>query len=322
MIPRTGCRHNPSTGSDRFRYTYSTSREGNCVKRVPMLQMALAMAIFGSVGFFTVKTGIPAAELVFVRCICATLFLGFCWFVTGQYKVEVWRKREVMQTIVCGVFLVLNWVFLFKAFEEISITVTITLYNLAPIFVIIIGSLFFKERMTPTSILAIVICFLGSICIIGLENVTSLSDFVGSGFSWAILSALCYAMTMLTGKGIKGISAYAMTFVQTAVGIVMLFPFMNFTVFIGLSDSNWLYIIGTGLIHTGFVYYLFFNSLRQLSTIVISALVFVDPVVAILLDMLILDFQPSMVQTVGILLIFGGIVYTIVKQEKEEGVTD
>ena len=282
-----------------------------------MLQMTLAMAIFGSIGFFTGKTGIPAVELVFVRCICATLFLGLCWFITGQHKVEVWRKREVVQTIICGVFLVLNWVFLFKAFEEMSITVAITLYNLAPIFVLIIGSLFLKEKMTLTSLLAIVTCFLGSVFIIGIQNFTSLADFVGSGFGWAILSAVCYAMTMLIGKGITGLSAYAMTFVQTSIGIFMLFPFMNFTVFIGLSDSNWLYIIGTGLIHTGFVYYLFFNSLRKLTTVVISALVFVDPVVAILLDTIILDFHPSGLQTLGILLIFGGIVYTIVKQDKK-----
>ena len=282
-----------------------------------MLQMSLAMAIFGSIGFFTVKTGIPAVELVFVRCICATLFLGFCWLISGLHKVEVWQKREVVQTIVCGIFLVLNWVFLFKAFEVMSITITITLYNLAPIFVLIIGSLFLKEKMTLTSLLAIVTCFLGSLLIIGIQNINSLSDFVSSGFGWAILSAICFAMTMLIGKEIKRLSAYAMTFMQTSIGILMLFPFMDFTVFSGLSQSNWFYIAGTGLIHTGFVYYLFFNSLRKLSTVVISALVFVDPVVAILLDTILLDFKPTILQSLGILLIFGGIVYTIVRQEKE-----
>ncbi|WP_172370161.1 DMT family transporter [Sporosarcina jiandibaonis] len=282
-----------------------------------MLQMTLAMAIFGSIGFFTIKTGIPAVELVFIRCICATVFLGGFWLISGLHKVEVWQKREVVQTIVCGVFLVLNWVFLFKAFEVMSITITITLYNLAPIFVIIIGGLFLKEKMTVTSILAIVTCFLGSVLIIGIQNFNSLTDFVSSGFGWAILSAICFAMTMLLGKGVTRLSAYAMTFVQTSIGILMLFPFMNFSVFIGLTDSNWLYIIGTGLIHTGFVYYLFFNSLRKLSTVVISALVFVDPVVAILLDTIILDFKPTNLQAIGILLIFGGIVYTIIKQEKE-----
>ncbi len=279
--------------------------------------MALAMAIFGSIGFFTIQTGIPAVELVFVRCIFATIFLGAIWLISGLHKVEVWQKREVVQTIVCGIFLVLNWVFLFKAFEIMSITITITLYNLAPIFVIMIGGLFLKEKLTVTSILAIVTCFVGSVFIIGIHNFNSLTEFVSSGFGWAILSAICFAMTMLIGKGITSLSAYAMTFVQTSIGILMLFPFMNFSVFIGLSDSNWFYIIGTGLIHTGFVYYLFFNSLRKLSTVVISALVFVDPVVAIILDTILLDFKPTYLQAIGILLIFGGIVYTIVQQEKD-----
>ena len=278
-----------------------------------MFKMTLSMAIFGSIGFFTGKTGIPAVELVFVRCICATLFLGFCWFITGQHKVEVWNKREVIQTLICGVFLVLNWVFLFKAFEEMSITVAISIYNLAPIFVLILGSLFLKEKLTFTSLLAIIVCFLGSIFIIGIQNFTSLTDFMGSGFVWALLSALCYALTMLLGKGINGLSAYAMTFVQTIIGILILLPIVNFDVFRDLSGSNWLYILGTGLIHTGFVYYLFFDSLRKLSTVVISALVFVDPVVAILLDTLILNFRPSILQTIGILLIFGGIIYTLIK---------
>ncbi|MFJ8063576.1 DMT family transporter [Psychrobacillus sp. NPDC096426] len=280
-----------------------------------MFKMTLSMAIFGSIGFFTGKTGIPAVELVFVRCICATLFLGLCWFISGQHKAETWKKREVIQTLICGIFLVLNWVFLFKAFEEMSITVAISIYNLAPIFVLILGSLFLKEKMTIISLLAIIICFLGSIFIIGIENFNSLTDFMGSGFVWALLSALCYAMTMLLGKGINELSAYAMTFLQTMIGIALLFPFMNFAEFYGLNGSNWLYILGTGLIHTGFVYYLFFDSLRKLSTVVISALVFVDPVVAILLDTLILDFRPSTLQSIGILFIFGGIIYTLIKQQ-------
>ncbi|MBO1910871.1 EamA family transporter [Microvirga sp. 3-52] len=48
-----------------------------------------------------------------------------------------------------------------------------------------------------------------------------------------------------------------------------------------------------------------------------SALVFVDPVVAIILDTILLDFKPTYLQAIGILLIFGGIVYTIVQQEKD-----
>ncbi|KOO47264.1 DMT family transporter [Viridibacillus arvi] len=284
---------------------------------VAMFKMTIAMALFGSIGFFTVNTGIPAEELVFVRCICATFFLGGIWFFTGGHKTEQWSRQEIIQTLICGVFLVLNWVFLFKAFQEMSISVAITIYNLAPIFVLILGSLFLKEKMTVQAILAVIVCFLGSIFIIGLDQFTSFEALFTSGFVWAMLSAICYALTMFVGKGITHLSAYAMTFVQTAVGIVILLPFMDYGVFEGLTTSNWMYILGTGLIHTGFVYYLFFDSLRKLPTIVVSALVFVDPVVAILLDIAILDFRPTLIQTAGIVLIFAGIIYTLVKPSKQ-----
>lgn len=285
------------------------------------IQLTISMAIFGSVGFFTIQTGIPAEELVFVRCICATLFLGGLWLITKSYKTEKWSRKEVIQTIICGVFLVFNWVFLFKAFNEMEISLAISIYNLAPIFVLILGGIFLKERLTIPAILAIVVCFLGSILIVGIQQVDSLHLLWNEGFIYAMLSAICYAMTMFVGRGVKHLSTYALTFVQTIVGIVILFPTVQFDVFHGLTTSNWLYILGTGFIHTGFVYYLFFNSIRNLSTLLVSALVFVDPLVAILLDIWILDFRPTMTQILGMLFIFGGIIYTVIKPPKKENIT-
>ncbi len=282
-----------------------------------IIKLTVSMALFGSIGFFTVHTGVPATELVFVRCICATLFLGGLWLVTGGHKTEKWEKKEVIQTIICGVFLVLNWVFLFKAFEEMSISIAISIYNLAPIFVLILSAIFLKEKMTIQALVATITCFIGSIFIMGLQNFVSFSEFMQSGFVWALLSAVFYALTMLTSKTITKLSSYALTYIQTTVGILILLPFIDFSLFEGLTTTNWFYTLGTGFIHTGFVYYLFFDSIRSLTTILVSVLVFVDPVVAILLDMLLLDFMPNFMQTLGILFIFGGIFYTIYTPKKK-----
>lgn len=276
-----------------------------------MLKLTVAMAIFGSIGFFTVHTGIPAIELVFIRCICATLFLGAIWLLTGGHKTERWSQKEVVRTLICGVFIVLNWVFLFKAFEEMAISVAISIYNLAPVFVLILGTLFLGEKMTLRAVIAIIACFLGSIFIVGINNFTSVDDLFSSGFVWAILSAVFYALTVFTSKTITNLSAYALTFTQTIVGMIILAPFVDFTLFNGLTTSNWLYILGTGFIHTGFVFYLFFDSVRELPTLIVSVLTFVDPVVAIALDVLILNFSPSSWQLFGIALIFGGIIYSL-----------
>ena len=269
------------------------------------------MAIFGSIGFFTIHTGIPALELVFIRCICATIILASIWWLIGQHKKETFTMKNVRSTIICGIFLVLNWVFLFKAFEEMSISVAITLYNLAPIFLLIFSFVFLRERLNVLGVVATALCFLGSIFIIGFDHLQSVESFMSSGFLWAILSAICYALTMLTSKNIEQLSSYALTFIQTSVGIIMLLPFCDFSVFQSLTTSNWLYIIGTGVIHTGFVYYLFFDSVRALPTFLVSVLVFLDPLVAILLDVILLSFIPSSLQIIGMALIFGSILSTV-----------
>ncbi len=287
-----------------------------------MMKLTLSMAIFGSIGFFTIHTGIPAVELVFVRCICATLFLGGMWLAVGGHKTEKWDRREIGKAFICGIFLVLNWVFLFKAFEEMSISIAISIYNLAPIFVLILGTFLLAEKMSIGAICATIICFIGSVLIVGIDNFTSVDDFIGSGFIWALLSAVCYALTMFTSKTITGLSSYALTFIQTIVGIFMLAPFCDYSVFEGLTTSNWLYILGTGLIHTGFVYYVFFDSVRSLPTIVVSVLVFIDPVVAIVLDAVLLSFRPSLLQTVGILLIFGAILYTVYQPPRKQAIAE
>lgn len=171
--------------------------------------------------------------------------------------------------------------------------------------------------MTIQALVATITCFIGSIFIMGLQNFVSFSEFMQSGFVWALLSAVFYALTMLTSKTITKLSSYALTYIQTTVGILILLPFIDFSLFEGLTTTNWFYILGTGFIHTGFVYYLFFDSIRSLTTILVSVLVFVDPVVAILLDMLLLDFMPNFMQTLGILFIFGGIFYTIYTPKKK-----
>lgn len=279
-------------------------------------QLTTAMAIFGSIGFFTKQTGIPAVELVFVRCIFATLFLSGLWLMTGGARTEQWQRKQVFLTMLCGVFLVLNWVFLFKAFEEMSISVAISIYNLAPIFVLLLGVIFLAEKLTVQAIMATSLCFFGTVLIVGTAQFTTWQALFNSGFVWALLSAIFYALTMFTSKNIHGLSSYALTFIQTSIGIVMLLPFCDFGVFHGLTGSNWLYILGTGILHTGFVYYLFFNSIRALPSILVAVLVFVDPLVAILLDIIILSFQPSLLQISGIIIVFASIVYIIFLPKK------
>lgn len=280
------------------------------VNKIALFQLSIAMTIFGSIGYFSTFTGLPAIELVWIRCICAAIFLIMAWIVSGRFKREGWNRKDLIYIACCGVTNVCNWVFLFKAFERTSITIAITLYHLAPIIVLVMGSLFFKEKKTKLMYVSMLVCFIGTLNIIGIDGVRFASE-SWKGIVYSIIAACFYAATMLLGKSITTTSVYATTFIQMLIGLIVLLPFIHFNNYTEIDTSQWMYVTVTGVIHTGIVYLLFFNSIRHLSTTVVSSMVFVDPAVAIVLDVFFGNVYLRWAQLFGILCIFIGLFYSL-----------
>ncbi|MEH7522715.1 DMT family transporter [Bacillus sp. JJ1503] len=286
------------------------------------IKFATSMAIFGSIGLFSEKTGLPSIELVFIRCLSASILLGAIWgfstLKTKQDRKISIPRREYYLTVLCGLFLVINWVFFFRSLEVMPITVAVSIYHLAPVIVLLLGSFLFKEKLTGTGLVFFFICFLGTLLVGGIHQHTNVAEFLSTGVLLAFAAALFYAFTSITGKGIQLLSPLLTTVIQTSLGVILLMPLVDWSSFIHLTYENWFYILVTGFIHTGFVYYLFFDSLRELKAQTIAILVFVDPVVAILLDVTILSYRPDVYQLIGILLVFVGISYSPKKERMLE----
>ncbi|WLR42852.1 DMT family transporter [Bacillus carboniphilus] len=277
----------------------------NRIKWYSIIGLATVMSIFGSIGFVAAETELQPLELVFIRCVFGAFFLGCLWVVKGGPRNEKWSFNEGIKVLIGGVILVLNWIFLFLAFENLPVTLTVSIYYLAPVVVLLLGSFFFREKLTRLSVLSIFLCFTGTIMIMGYDH--SLSSFLSSGFLWALLAALFYAILTLIGKSISSLSAYATSFIQISIGMLLLSPFVHYDKFLHLSLTNWIAVFIMGIVHTGIVYLLFFASIRHLSSSVTSALLFLDPAVAISLDMLMTNFRATPLQTFGLVLTYGGI---------------
>ena len=280
------------------------------------IKFAISMIIFGSVGYFSVKSGLPSIELVFVRCLCATILLGSVWFFGIHKKQKHFMyvpKKEYVFSVLCGFFLVWNWVFFFRSIETMSVTVAISIYHLAPVLVLLLGAVLYRERVTFIAGTAFAICLMGTLLVGGINQHTSLNDFLSTGILWAFAAALFYALTTLTGKAIQTLDSTLTTVIQTTLGVIMLLPLVDWSHFNQLNLENWFYILVTGFIHTGFVYYLFFNSLRSLKAQTIAILVFLDPAVAILIDIVFTHYPPDVYQVIGILLTFLGMALALKK---------
>ncbi|WKB37009.1 EamA family transporter [Terrilactibacillus sp. S3-3] len=100
--------------------------------------------------------------------------------------------------------------------------------------------------------------------------------------------------------------------------MIILLPFVHFSFYLHLSAANWFYSILTGVVHTGLVYLLFYGSIRALPASIISALTYLDPLVAIMLDVCITGFVPSFLQTAGICMILISLIYPMTKGSKTE----
>ncbi|MBO1582862.1 DMT family transporter [Bacillus sp. XF8] len=286
------------------------------------LKFAISMAIFGSIGLFSEKTGLHSIELVFVRCLCASILLGTIWWgstlKTKQPREISTPRREYLLALLCGVFLIVNWVFFFRSLEVMPITVAVSIYHLAPVIVLLLGSVIFKEKLTKMGLVFFFVCFLGTLLVGGIHQHATLAGFLSTGVLWAFEAAFFYALTSITGKGIQMLSPLLTTVIQTSLGVLLLIPLVDWSNFIHLTIENWFYILVTGFIHTGFVFYLFFSSLRELRAQTVAILVFIDPVIAILLDVSILNYRPDVYQLLGIFLVFVGISYSPKKERSLE----
>ena len=107
-------------------------------------------------------------------------------------------RYKLLLLCVLGVILALNWVFFFSAVIYTDIAKATLIYYLAPILVVVLSSVFLRERITRKRLFLVFLAFLGAL-IIGTQAEFSLGnkDFLGVVF--ALLGAIFYASVTVLG---------------------------------------------------------------------------------------------------------------------------
>ena len=84
-----------------------------------------------------------------------------------------------------------------------------------------------------------------------------------------------------------------------------------------ISASSVPYILILGLFHTGFAYYLYFSSIKNLSAQSIAALSYIDPISAVVFSAVILSEKMTFIQIIGGMLILGATIYSDTKRKSK-----
>ncbi|MEU8793451.1 DMT family transporter [Streptomyces sp. NPDC048643] len=266
-------------------------------------QLTAAMMLSGTLGVFVVESGASPLNVVFFRVVFGALALGGYALARGYFRGHGFTPRTLGLAVLGGVFIVFNWVLLFQSYENTSISVATVVYHTQPFYVVLLGALLFRERVTAAKAGWIVLAFAGLVLVSGVSpaDLTHGGAYL-TGVGQALLAALLYGLSTLVTKRITGVRPHLIALVQVLVGIPLLLPFADVGAMRG-TGADWAWLVGLGVIHTGLMYVLMYAAYAKLPTAKIAVLAFTYPAVAMVMDWAVYGHHIGLVQALGVPLI-------------------
>ena len=174
------------------------------------------------------------------------------------------------------------------------------------------------QKLTAKQILCFVISTAGLVIITFAAEqggaVEGRNDLVGILFGLG--AAMFYATVILLNKFIKDVEGLHRTLLQFVAAIVTLTPYVALTSGVtlgGMDATGWVCLMIVGLVHTGLAYVLYFPSIKELPGQKAAILSYIDPLVAVIVSVLILQEPMNAWQWVGGAMILGATLWNEVK---------
>ena len=182
-----------------------------------------AGVIFGTVGVFVrAIEGMSPLGIAFSRLFIAAIFFSFFLAATGRLVTVVGTLRNFRSFCFLGFFVSLHLYLYMISLTLTFIANAVLLINTAPIFVLILSPFLIGESITKRDIAAVVLTFLGSAFIIGMD-VIRFGGTTLMGDLLALASGLFYALyTLQTRKLRKSYPTYMTMFWFYAFGALVI----------------------------------------------------------------------------------------------------
>ncbi len=270
--------------------------------RYPAVQLALALAVSGTVGAFVAEAGVSPMTAVFWRCAVGALFLALWCFSFGYLPDRQISARNFAYSAIAGAFLALCWVCLFAGFQLTSIATATIVFQSYPFMLVLSGIIFLREKASLDQLVWLIAAFAGVTLASGAVGVPAFDG--GNwllGVALTLAAALSYVVTTLAVRVIREQRPEVTMLFQAIIGALLVSFAADFSLNISLPSWGWL--IGMGVIHSGLVMVAMYATYPLLPTPVIAIMNFIYPAVAILLDWLVYGHPLTPLQVSGVAII-------------------
>lgn len=279
---------------------------------VSKLCLILAMTIFSTIGIFRRYIPLSSGMLAAVRGIVGTIFLLLVFFAKKEKFHANTIKKNLLLLLLSGCFIGINWIFLFESYRYTTVATATLCYYMAPIFVMLVSPLLFKENMSIKKGLCIISALIGMVFVSGILTEVPVNDISQDsqlkGIVFGLLAAAFYASVILLNKKISGVGAYEKTIFQLGSAAITILPYVLLTESLdamNLTPTILVLIIFVGIVHTGIAYTLYFHSMGDLKAQTIALYSYIDPILAIILSAIILKEHMHPLAIIGAVLILG-----------------
>lgn len=268
---------------------------------------SLSMLIFGTIGLFVKNINISSGELALYRALMAIGFL-IALFLVKKQRIDFKKiKKEMPLLFLSGAAMGINWILLFQAYKYTTVSVATLSYYFAPVIVTVVCPVIFHEKMKIKDWVCFIMSTVGIVLITGIGDLSK-SAGNAKGVLFGLGAAFFYACVMLLNKFIKNVDGINRTFLQFIAATAVLLPYViasgenNIK---NLDTTGVICLLVVGLIHTGVTYCVYFSSLKELSGQKVAILSYIDPLVAVIMSVAVLNEKITFVQAVGGIMILG-----------------
>jgi len=249
-----------------------------------------------------------------IRAIVVVFTALFYVLITGPKKLKISKHQfsTIFYIAIAGTLT--GDLLYFFALTKISVLNAVMIGHMQPIFIVLIGFFFLKEdKLTKYDYTGIITMIIAGVLVTTKtpENLSMLK--IGTmGDVYVLMATVAWATTaIVTRKYLRGLNAGVVTFYRYLIASVAFIIYLSLKSSLAVSNIHQILvgvIVGVGTI-------LYYESMKRLKAAQVSAMELSTPFFAALLSFLILRELVTVMQFIGMILLFVGVCLLSRKEE-------